>query len=165
MIVLSAWGIMSTVSDAHWSPGDMSRCQWNIFGETLKYFPWQMSLFVSAMILHRVTRSPGTRLLIGQLMITKASDWLIGDHLCDFEIQIFSENLWKRQTSSMITLMRYREALFSYHHFRERAKNLHLYSLARSARWQDQSNLSDLAPRADWAVSFNPRTYFLSTRL
>ena len=32
-------------------------------------------------------------------------------------------------------------------------------------RWQYQSNLSDLAPSAGWAVSFNPRTYFLSTRL
>ena len=68
---------MSGVSDAHWSPGDMSRCQWNIFGETLKYFPWQMSLFVSAMILHRVTRSSAPRLLIGPLMANQASDWPI----------------------------------------------------------------------------------------
>ena len=111
------------------------------------------------------TKSARCLTLIGQREVAKAFDWLIEDHLCDFEILIFSENLWKRQTSSMITLMRYREALFSYHHFPERAKNLHLYSLARSERCQDQSNLSDLAPSADWAVSFNPRTYFRSTRL
>ena len=112
-----------------------------------------------------LTKSARWWTLIGQWEVAKASDWLIGDHLCDFEIQIFSENLWKRQTSSMITLMRYREALFSYHQFPERAKNLHLYSLARSERCQDQSNLNDLAPSADGAVSFNPRTYFRSTRL